>query len=110
MQCEEDWLVMHVLHAHHGWSISKIAREFGVNWRTAHRYANCGLRPGRGTRWRHLGRAKAESNAVGSSAGSSTSMRSLRDDEVFVPDGRARRARPIWTFHPAHDFRNEEGA
>jgi hypothetical protein len=50
MQCEEDWLVMHVLHAHHGWSISKIAREFGVNWRTAHRYANCGLWPGRGTR------------------------------------------------------------
>jgi transposase len=39
MQCEEDWLVMHVLYAHHGWSISKIAREFGVNWRTAHRYA-----------------------------------------------------------------------
>lgn len=39
MQCEEDWLVMHALHAHHGWSISKIAREFGVNWRTARRYA-----------------------------------------------------------------------
>jgi len=39
MQCEEDWLVMHVLHAHHGWSIAKIAKEFGVDWRTAHRYA-----------------------------------------------------------------------
>ncbi len=39
MQCEEDWLVMHALHAQHGWSISKIAREFGVNWRTARRYA-----------------------------------------------------------------------
>lgn len=39
MQCEEDRLVMHALFAHHGWSISKIAREFGVNWRTAHRYA-----------------------------------------------------------------------
>lgn len=39
MQCEEDWLVMHALFAHHGWSISKIAREFGVNWRTARRYA-----------------------------------------------------------------------
>lgn len=39
MQCEEDWLVMHALHAHHGWSISKIAEEFGVNWRTARRYA-----------------------------------------------------------------------
>src|SRR5437867_7905399 len=39
MQCEEDWLVMHTLHAHHGWSISKIAREFGVDWRTARRYA-----------------------------------------------------------------------
>jgi transposase len=39
MQCEEDWLVMHALHVHHGWSISKLAKEFGVNWRTAHRYA-----------------------------------------------------------------------
>ncbi len=39
MQCEEDWLVMHALYAHHGWSISMIAREFGVNWRTANRYA-----------------------------------------------------------------------
>ena len=39
MQCEEDWLVMHALHAHHGWSISKIAREFSVDWRTARRYA-----------------------------------------------------------------------
>jgi transposase len=39
MQCEEDWLVMHALHAHHGWSISKIAKEFGVDWRTARRYA-----------------------------------------------------------------------
>ncbi len=24
MQCEEDWLVMHALHAHHRWSISRI--------------------------------------------------------------------------------------
>jgi transposase len=39
MQCEEDWLVMHALFAQHGWSISKIAREFGVDWRTARRYA-----------------------------------------------------------------------
>ncbi len=39
MQCEEDWLVMHVLHAKYGWSIEQIAREFEVNWRTAKRYA-----------------------------------------------------------------------
>jgi len=39
MQCEEDWLVMHALFTHHGWSISKIAREFGVDWRTPRRYA-----------------------------------------------------------------------
>ena len=31
--------MMHALFAHHGWSISKIAREFGVDWRTARRYA-----------------------------------------------------------------------
>jgi hypothetical protein len=29
MQCEEDWLVMHVLFAQHWWSISKIAQGFG---------------------------------------------------------------------------------
>ena len=45
MQCEEDWLVMHALHAHHGWSISKIAREFGVDWRTARRYATSEVVP-----------------------------------------------------------------
>jgi transposase len=39
MQCEEGWLVMHALFAHHGWSICKIARDFGVDWRTARRYA-----------------------------------------------------------------------
>jgi transposase len=39
MQCEEDWLVMHVLHTKYGWSIEQIAREFKVNWRTAKRYA-----------------------------------------------------------------------
>ena len=45
MQCEEDWLVMHALFAHHGWSISKIAREFGVDWRTARRYATAEVVP-----------------------------------------------------------------
>jgi transposase len=39
MQCEEDWAVMHALHQSHGWSISRIAREFDVTWRTARRYA-----------------------------------------------------------------------
>ena len=39
MQCEEDRVLMHALHAGHGWSIAQIAREFDVNWRTARRYA-----------------------------------------------------------------------
>lgn len=52
MQCEEDWLVMHALHAHHGWSISKIATEFGVNWRTARRYATSEAVPRYGPRQR----------------------------------------------------------
>jgi transposase len=39
MQCEEDRAVMHALHTTHGWSISRIAGEFGINWRTARRYA-----------------------------------------------------------------------
>jgi hypothetical protein len=34
MQCEKDWLVMHTLHTAHGWSIARLAREFGVNWPT----------------------------------------------------------------------------
>ena len=39
MQSEDTWMELHVLH-HHGWSIAALAREFGLNWRTARRYAN----------------------------------------------------------------------
>lgn len=39
MQCEEDLVLMHALHAGHEWSIARIARELDVNWRTARRYA-----------------------------------------------------------------------
>jgi transposase len=35
---------LHVLHDH-GWSIAALAREFGLNWRTARRYANAGAPP-----------------------------------------------------------------
>jgi transposase len=35
---------LHVLH-HHGWSIAALAREFGLNWRTARRYAIAGAPP-----------------------------------------------------------------
>jgi hypothetical protein len=45
MQCEEDWAVMHALHQGHGWSISRIAREFDVTWRTARRYATAATVP-----------------------------------------------------------------
>ena len=38
MQSEETWMELHVLHRH-GWSIAALAREFGLDWRTAHRYA-----------------------------------------------------------------------
>ena len=40
MQCEEDWALMHALHEGHGWSTAGVAREFGVAWRTAHRYVS----------------------------------------------------------------------
>jgi transposase len=50
MQCEEDWLVMHTLYTAHGWSIARLAREFGVNWRTARRYATAEVPPGYGPR------------------------------------------------------------
>jgi transposase len=36
MQPGEVWMELHVLHKH-GWSISALAREFGLNWRTVQR-------------------------------------------------------------------------
>ena len=36
MQSGETWMELHVLHQH-GWSISALAREFGLNWRTVKR-------------------------------------------------------------------------
>lgn len=50
MQSEEDALVMHVLHTKKGWSISEIAREFEVSWRTARRYATSAEGPRYGPR------------------------------------------------------------
>lgn len=44
MQSEDTWMELHVLHRH-GWSIAALAREFGLNWRTARRYANAGAPP-----------------------------------------------------------------
>jgi len=38
MQSEDTWMELHVLHRH-GWSIAALAREFGLNWRTARKYA-----------------------------------------------------------------------
>ena len=35
---------LHVLHRH-GWSIAALAREFGLNWRTARRYATAPAPP-----------------------------------------------------------------
>ena len=37
MQSEETWMELHALHRH-GWSIADLAREFGINWRTAKKY------------------------------------------------------------------------
>jgi transposase len=44
MQSEETWMELHVLHDH-GWSIAALAREFGLDWRTARRYARTGKPP-----------------------------------------------------------------
>ena len=44
MQSEETWMELHVLHDH-GWSIAALAREFGLDWRTARRYARAGKPP-----------------------------------------------------------------
>ena len=44
MQSEDTWMELHVLHRH-GWSIAALAREFGLNWRTARRYATAGEPP-----------------------------------------------------------------
>ena len=47
MQSEDTWMELHVLHRH-GWSIAALAREFGLNWRTAKRYATAGEPPDTG--------------------------------------------------------------
>ena len=44
MQSEETWMELHALHRH-GWSIAALAREFGLNWRTAKKYATAGGPP-----------------------------------------------------------------
>ncbi len=44
MQSEDTWMELHVLHRH-GWSIAALAREFGLNWRTAKRYATASEPP-----------------------------------------------------------------
>ena len=36
MQSGETWMELHVLHRH-GWSLSALAREFGLNRRTVKR-------------------------------------------------------------------------
>ena len=38
MQSEDTWMELHALRRH-GWSIAALAREFGLNWRTAKKYA-----------------------------------------------------------------------
>lgn len=38
MQSEDVWMELHVLYRH-GWSIAALAREFGLDWRTARKYA-----------------------------------------------------------------------
>jgi transposase len=38
------WMELHVLHRH-GWSIAALAREFGLDWRTARRYATAEAPP-----------------------------------------------------------------
>jgi transposase len=45
LQSEETWMELHALHRH-GWSIADLAREFGLNWRTAKKYATEPAPPG----------------------------------------------------------------
>jgi hypothetical protein len=44
LQSEETWMEPHVLRCH-GWSIAALAREFGLNWRTARAYATADEAP-----------------------------------------------------------------
>ena len=44
MQSEEVWMELHALRRH-GWSIAALAREFGLTWRTAKRYATAEASP-----------------------------------------------------------------
>ena len=51
MQSEDTWMELHALRRH-GWSIAALAREFGLNWRTAKKYATAAEPP------RHRPRAR----------------------------------------------------
>ena len=42
MQSEDTWMELHALHRH-GWSIAALAREFGLDWRTARKYATAAV-------------------------------------------------------------------
>jgi transposase len=44
MQSEDTWMELHALHRH-GWSIAALAREFGLDWRTAKRHATAAAPP-----------------------------------------------------------------
>jgi len=44
MQSEDTWMELHALYRH-GWSIAALAREFGLDWRTAKRYATASAPP-----------------------------------------------------------------
>lgn len=44
MQSEDVWMELHVLRRH-GWSIAALAREYGLDWRTARKYAMADVAP-----------------------------------------------------------------
>jgi transposase len=44
VQSEDTWMELHALHRH-GWSIAALAREFGLDWRTARKYATAAVAP-----------------------------------------------------------------
>jgi transposase len=59
MQSEDTWMGLHVLHRH-GWSIAALAREFGLDWRTAKRYATAPAPPRYPARARPAGLTTAQ--------------------------------------------------
>jgi transposase len=104
MQSEDTWMELHVLHRH-GWSIAALAREFGLDWRTAKRYATTAAPPRYGPRRKPADLSAAQLAHVERRLAAcpdlrvTVLLRELRDDYAY-PASYASLRRRVVTMRP----------